>query len=99
MRNSRNLTLAIDVCRLSGEALVDGDLPLRVEVPDVKVAEVNHLVGVTRDGGRVGREDELWSRIRLKAVSLVDRTCVHYYSARAKTNKQYLHVDPNLEDL
>ena len=53
---------------------MDGDLPFRVEVADVKVAEVNHLVGVTRDGGRVGREDELWSRIRLKAVSLVDRT-------------------------
>ena len=47
---------------------MDGDLPFRVEVADVKVAEVNHLVGVTRDGGRVGREDELWSRIRLRTI-------------------------------
>ena len=47
---------------------MDGDLPLRVEVADVEVAEVNHLVGVTRDGGRVGREDEFWSRIRLRTI-------------------------------
>ena len=44
---------------------MDGDFSLRVEVADVKVAEVDHLVGVTRDGGRVGGEDELWGRIRL----------------------------------
>ena len=50
--------------------MVDGDLSLRVEVADVKVAKVDHLVGVTRDGGRVGREDELWSRIRLRTIEL-----------------------------
>ena len=94
MRNSRNLTPAIDVCGLSGEALVDGNLPLRVEVADVKVAEVNHLVGVTGDGGRVGGEDEFWGRIRLKT-----RGDIKNYSARTQTNKQYLHVDPDLEDL
>ena len=47
---------------------MDGDLPLRVEVADVKVAEVNHLVGVTRDGGSVGGEDEFWGWIRLKII-------------------------------
>ena len=49
---------------------MDRDLSLRVEVADVKVAEVDHLVGLARDGGRVGREDELWGRIRLRTIEL-----------------------------